>query len=312
MRFVFVALAVLAAGCFRSSTPAPPANKAPTPDYQRLAADELAFLPVDADIVLGIDSKAMQQSPLWHAFEPQLGALMRTFQEQYGSGCGDEVLKQLGVFTVALKFRDMKAFSGVYVMRGPDAARTLECHAQEVKAKGGTATLEQGVLVTTIPTAPGVVGVTRAIGPTTLVGQMDPAATRDTLAAVLESGTPLRGSPTFMKLYDRREQGAALWMTANGNSELFAALASTGMRPRSIDGTIVATDKLALTVRLTMAGPTEAANVASEIDKIKPMAASFVERLETRVDGAMAQLEVVVTEAQIRSLAGSLGGMVNP
>lgn len=312
MRFVLVVLAALAAGCFRSSTPAPPANKAPAPDYERVAADELAFLPADADFVIGFDSKAMQNSQLWHAFEPQLSALMRKVQEQYGSGCGDDLVKQVGVVTFGMKIQDAKQFSGVFVMRGADAARALECHATETKRKGGTVKLERGVMITTSPAVPGIIGASQAVGPKTLVGQMDPAATHDTLAAVLESGAPLRGSPAFMKLYDRRERGAVLWGMANGNAAVFSQMASSGMRPRSIDGTIVATDRLAITVRMTMAGPGEAANIASEIDKIKPMAGSYVERLETRVDGATAQIEVVLTEAQIRSLAGMFGGMVNP
>lgn len=310
MRFLLVALA--AVGCYRAPTAAPPANKAAAPDYQRTAADELAFLPSDADFILGFDNTALRKSQLWRAFEPQIDAFMRKVQEQYGSGCGDAFTKQIERVTVAMKIHDDKKFSGVFVVRGPDAARALECSASDTKSKGGTVTIDRGVTLTTRPTVPGIIGASQAIGPTTLVMELGPAASRDSLAAVLATGVPLRASPAFMKLYEHREPGALLWGMANGNASVFAQMASSGLRPRSVDGTIVATDRLVITVRLTMAGPAEAANIASEIDKVKPMAGAYVERLDVRVADATAEIEVAVTEAQIRSMIGMLGGLANP
>ncbi len=311
MRLCLVVLA--AVGCYRAPTAAPPANKAPAPDYQRTAADELAFLPSDADFVIGFDLTALRKSQLWRAFQPQFDALMRQFQEQFGGGgCSNDLMAEIDRVTMAVKVYDRTKFTGVYSMRVADAARALECHSAETKRKGGTVTLDRGVVLTTTPKAPAIVTASQAVGPSALVGQFDAAASHDTLAALLAAGVPLRTSPAFMKLYERREPGAVMWGMANGNASVFEQLATSGLRPKSIDGTIVATDRLVITVRMTMAGPAEAAQVASEVDKVKPMAGAYVERLDVNVDGATTQIQVALTEAQIRSLVGMLGGLGGP
>lgn len=310
MRLCLVVLA--AVGCYRAPSAAPPANKAPAPDYQRTAADELAFLPSDADFVIGFDVAALRKSQLWQTFQPQFDALMRKVQDQFGSGCSNDLLKDIERGAAAMKVHDSTKFSGVYSMRVANAARALECHSAETKSKGGTVTLDRGVMLTTTPKAPGIITASQAVGSSALVGQFDAGASHDTLAAVLAAGVPLRASPAFMKLYERREPGAVMWGMANGNASVFEQMAASGLRPRSIDGTIVATDRLVITVRMTMAGPAEAAQVASEVDKVKPMAGAYVERLDVRVDGATAQIQVAVTEAQIRSLIAMLGSFGGP
>src|SRR5689334_19494062 len=63
---------VVAAGCYRepSSPPPLPSNKVESP---RPAAvdDELAFLPKDAEVVVGIDLVRVRNSALYKSFESQ-------------------------------------------------------------------------------------------------------------------------------------------------------------------------------------------------------------------------------------------------
>ena len=54
------------------------------------------------------------------------------------------------------------------------------------------------------------------------------------------------------------------------------------------------------------------ADQVGEVDKVKPMAGAYVERLDVNVDGATTQIQVALTEAQIRSLVGMLGGLGGP
>jgi hypothetical protein len=310
MRYVLVALVAIA-GCKSAAAPAPaPANKVATPDYQMTAADELGFLAVDADLVIGLDLVAVRRSQLWRAFEPQIDALMRQAEQAFGAGCS-ELMAKMERMTMALKVRSREDISGVFVMRGGDMNAVLDCSAKNASRSGKTATLDRGVLVLAKPDKP-FGSASRAINASTLVGHLDQNPSHDSLAAVLATGVPLRSSKTFMSMYERREPGAALWGIANGNAPIFAGMASSGMRPRAIDGTLVVTDKLTLTFRMTMPGVAEAANVVSEVDKLKAMVTQYIERLDATNTGPVAQVEVVITEAQLRALVAMLGGLTGP
>lgn len=306
MRFVLLALAVVA--CHRNApAPTTPANKAPAPSYTATAEDELGFLSADADIVFGLNMAELRRSQLWHAFEPQLAAFAQQVSSYgSGSGCGD-MTKTVERVSGAIKILGKNKFRGVFVVRSPDIMRALECSVAEAKQKGGTVTVDRGVTITTNPTVPGLIYATIPVGTSTLVVQMDEAANHDSLMAVLESGAPLRKSPAFMMLFGRREPRATLWGMANGNAGMFDSMASTGFHMRSIDGTIVASDKLVAALRMTMASPDEAARIASELDKVKGPASAMLERFESHTEGPMVVVDVAITEDQIRALVGMLG-----
>jgi hypothetical protein len=311
MRLVLVAL-LAALGCSRTPTAATPANKAPTPDYQQSATDELAFLASDADFVLGFDLKELRGSQIWKTFGPQIDAFMKKAQEEFGGTCNDDFMQKLERITVALKVPGGNKVSGVAVLHGGDMPGALKCSASIAGKSGKTATMDRDVLVLTNAAKPELGSASRAITPSTLVVHLDKGASYDSLGLVLASGVPLRTSPAFMKLYERRERGASMWGMANGNASVFDQMASSGMRPRSIDGTIVASDRLVINVRMTMAGAAEATNIAAEIDKMKGFAASYVERVDVRTEGELAHIQVALTEAQLRNLAGMLGAMAGP
>lgn len=151
------------------------------------------------------------------------------------------------------------------------------------------------------------------VGPSTELIQGDRAASYDSMQKLLASGAPLRtASPMFMQLFERRERGAAVWGMANGNARIFADLAQMGMRPTSIDGTLSISDRLTLALRATMASPADAQRVAAEVDKVKGPASTMVEHFESRVEGSLVALDVVITEAQLHALIGMLGGAIGP
>ena len=229
MRTLLVALAI--AGCSRAPTAVTPANKAPAPDYAITAKDELGFLLVDADFVVGVDITTLRGSQLWRSFEPQIDAFMRQAQEQFG-GCGD-FMKTLERMTMSFKVTADNQLSGVVVMQGGDMAAALECTVQTAKKSGKTATMDRGVLLLTKEAEPDLASASKAVGTSTLVVHLDKNASYDSIHTVLASGAPLRKSGSFMTLFERRERGASVWGMANGNAALFNELAQMGMRPKS-------------------------------------------------------------------------------
>jgi hypothetical protein len=308
MRYVLFALALCA--CHRAPTGTTPANRAPAPDYRATADDELGFLPVGADMVIGINAVAMRQSALWHTFEPQIRQMAAEL-EKLGGSCGSQnPIDTVERATLAITMMPDKSMHGVIVVRGIDTSKMLDCTVTESKKAGGNATIDRGVVIVSYPNRPGLQMAATAVGPSTAVMQLETAVSYDTMQKVLASGSPLRGSPSFMALYQRREPGASLWGMANGNAPMFNEMAQMGMRPKSIDGTIVLTDKIAVAMRLALDSPAAAAKVGGELDKVKGPASQFVEKFDSRVEGSLVAMNVVVTEAQMRALIGMLGGAI--
>jgi len=306
MRILLVAL-VAALGCSKAPPAATPANQAPAPDYRATADDVLGFLPAQTDFVVGVDVVALRGSALWQKFEPQLLQALGAGLEKFRNTCGFDPLRTIERVTMAVTPLEGDRVKGVFVVRGVDTTKTLDCMTAEAKKEGTQVTNDRGVLIMTKKDKdPTMVGAT-VVGPSTLVVQLDDSVTYDSVTAVLAAGTPLRTSPTFMRLYERREPGSSLWMMANGNSKAFEQMAGMGMRPKSLDGSLTVTDRFALALRMTMGTPDEATRLAAELDKVKGPFGSMVERFDSRATANDVALDVVITEAQVRALLGMLG-----
>lgn len=311
MRYVLVAAALaLVVGCHHGPKESTPTNKAPTPDYSKAADDVLGFLPADADFVLGVDMVHLRASPLWQKYEPHLVKFVKEQFDKLGGWCGEDpavAIKKVERVTGAIKAVGSNKVKGVLVVRGLDPGPSLECMVTQTQKHGGTATRDRGVVVVSYPQSPGEQVAFGAAGPTTAVMQFDQVVSHDSLTALLVAGTPLRSSQAFMTLFNRREPTAAMWGMANGNAKVFDELAQIG-RPKSLDGTLTVTDKFSFVVRMTMASPDEAARLGAEIDKAKAMAGAFVERFESRIEGTLVSINVVMTEAQVLNILKMLGG----
>src|SRR5262245_48765971 len=149
MRLFLVVLAL--AACHHAAGPSTstPTNKAPEPDYRTPYGDELAFLPVDSDFVIGFDFATLRNSPMWALFKPQIDAIAHKVPK-VGGACGAAILTFERV-TMALKMQARDQLSGVVVMQGGDMNRALECTVSEARKKGETVTVDRGATITTSP-----------------------------------------------------------------------------------------------------------------------------------------------------------------
>jgi hypothetical protein len=310
MRNVLVALAVVACvgACRRAPGPATPANQAAAPDYRATAEDELGFLPIDAEIVGGVDMMSLRRSQLWQKFEPMFVSALGPDLANFRNACGFDPLKTIERITIALKERAGSQYTGVIVVRGVDTSRVRECLATEVQKNGGKAVTDRGVVLVTQPSSPGTTMAVGVVGASTMVVQVDAVTTVESLNGVLAGGAPLRKSGAFMSLQARREPGASMWFMANGNSKAFDQMKQMGMAPKSLDGTLTVTDKFAGVLRMTMGNASEASRMQAELDKIKAPISAMVEKFETRANGDLVAVEAVITEQQLRSMLQMLGG----
>lgn len=307
MRSVLVVLALTS--CYRDGAPPPstPSNTA-EPRREPASNDELAFLPIDAELVVGLDFTQMRASEVFQQLESQLLGAFDTELRKLRD-CGLDPVRSIQRVTLAGKLDAQERFTGVLVVRGVDGARTLSCLAKAGASEG------------TVTHVDGVVTVTRAdrdnvaaglAGATTLVVRIAADASRETLGVVLASGAPLRASRVFMALYARREPGASVWGMINGQAAFMGSARQLGVDPRSVDGTLTLTDRLTAVVRLTFASDADADRLVQTLAPMLGGARAMFERFDARADGSVARFDLVATEAQVRALVGTMGGVFAP
>ncbi len=307
-RHAFVSFAVAAvcvlAGCGGKSggSSTGPSNTADGARPAGAADDVLAFLPKDSDIVIGVDAAAVRASALWQQFEPQIANALGNTLTKAREKCGFDPMKTVERAAIGGKMTQNDNFEGVIVVRGV-GPKTLECMAEASKSEG-TVTFEGGYL--TFDKGNGEKSVATLIG-STLVAQLGPMVSSASLDATIGGGAPLRASPAFMGLFNRREQGAAVWGMINGNAPFMADAAQMGARPKSLDGTLVLRDRFVGALRMTFATADEADRVNKQFQQVLPMVQGRFEKVDVRTDGAVLRADVVATDEQIKQLMGMIG-----
>lgn len=303
MRSVLVVLAI--AGCYKDKpavTP-PPANKADrSPSVG--SDDVLAYLPVDSEIILGIDLLELRGSALYGSFEDELSSSLGAKLAE-ARQCGVDPMRGLERLTAGGKLTgDSDDFLGVVVVRGVDVSLALPCIAKKAAANG-VVTNENGVVTVTKPDHQDAVAT--SAGARTLVIQFGPGVNKASIANVKSKGAPLRTSPAFMALFQRREPNAAVWGMVNGNAKFMAQVRATGVNPRSLDGTLRITDQLVAALRVSFSTPGDADQFVQTMAQVQGIATPMLERFDVRADGPVVHVDATATEGQVRAIASLLG-----
>lgn len=301
-----VAFAFVATAC-RSAPPTSstgPSNKAEPIALGAASDDVLAYLPADSDMVLGLDATALRASALWQKFEGEIAASLGAKYTTMRDRCGIDPVRSLTQFSIGGRLGTSGKLEGVMVFRGVASQKALDCFAGEA-SKNATVTNEKGVLTLTDDNDK---MVAMAVGPTTIVAQAGANVTPATLDAIVRSGVPLRTSPAFMTLFDRREPGASMWGMLNGNSSLLGNMAQAGARPKSVDGTVTVRDKFIANMRVTYASPAEADQMLKTVQPFGQMMGGKLDKLDFSTSGAILRGEVVATDEQMKQIFGMLGG----
>jgi hypothetical protein len=308
MRSVLVVLAI--AGCYKDkpAVAPPPANKVDAP-LSSGSDDVLAFLPVESEIILGIDLLELRASALYRSFEGELSGNLGTRLAE-AKQCGVDPMGGLERITAAgTVSADSDKFQGVVVVRGVDASLALPCMAKQAAAKGKV-TNEDGVVTITQPDHQDAVAT--SAGARTLVIQFGPGVGKASIASVKAKGAPLRTSPAFMALFQRREPHAAVWGMINGNAKFMAQVRASGVNPKNMDGTIRVTDQLVAALRVSFATPGDADQLVQTVGQVQGFVKPMLERFEVRADGTVVHIDATATEGQLRALASMMGGAFGP
>jgi hypothetical protein len=285
-------------------------NKAAQASYAAAAADALAFLPADSEIVLGVDMQQVFGSPLWKRFGDGLVARIGKELSEFKTACGYDPVATLRTVTMGVKLVREDNPEGVFVVRGPDRDKTMACIPRTYAKEGRKAQIEGGVVV-----VPGKGGddypmAMTFVDATTAVFATGPQMSRGKLEALLAAGAPLRKSRAFSELWSGIDPKQTMWIVMNGSSKAFDALSSMGSRPKSVIGSLSLANGLSATGRVRYDSPDQATQLAGMVQAQLGMVKSLVEEVEVAADGPDLTLKLGMTVPQIEAMISMMGSML--
>jgi hypothetical protein len=293
------------AACDAGERPAAPAAKPKLPEGKVTRADaaDLRYLPADSDLVVTIDVAKLRQGKLWKTYQDDVArVLLPGFAR-----CNYAPLAHVTTVTMGIP---VESGLGVFVIRGLDRDKTLDCLRNPTPGTATSATFD-GDLVT-LSSKGEAVGVLAFADSTTLVMQ-GAKATKDTLKLTLQTGTPLLDNGRFMSALGNAKSNAPITLVSRPGSEQLAKnFDQMGAKLQQVYGSASITDRLDLRVSLVVGSLTEATNLASLLQsqrqslQIKQM----FDRFDVIAQGSTMTFEIGMTEAQLGSIATMMRAMM--
>lgn len=278
-------------------------------------SDDLSLLPVDSELVGGLDFQQLQSSQLWKGI---VGPAMsknnvQKSMAEFQAECGVDPMKVVTKISFGLKGLGGDA-EGVVVAHGVPKAKMVACYDKMskkkapdaditrdgdvlvIKKKGATTTADQVALM--------------FIDDSTLLVTVGSKATKDGIKAVAKGGSALKTSAAFVELFKKTNTSDTLWGIMNGSSKAFDAMASLGIKPKAVFGSLNVTKDLNLDVRVRMKSPADATNLASMANTQIKAAAGMVDKITIAADGVDVSVKVLLSDAKLKALAAQFGGML--
>jgi hypothetical protein len=277
------------------------------------ASDDLSLLPVDSEMVMGLNFAQLQKSVLWKKFvEPQL--MKAEAQEKlakFKDACGFDPITSITSMSVGMKGIGEEKPDGVFVVHGVAKDKSLAC-LDKFKAeaeKDGTKVVTDGDVITITKGSSDPVAFT-FVGADTLVGVMGTNANTAGVKAAAAGGSALKTSPAFVEMYGKIKTQDSLWLSMNGKSKAFDQMAGMGFRPTAVFGSINVTDGLSADMNLRLDSPDKATQLATLINtqaaQIKPM----VDKLDVSNDAADVKISLGLSAAKLEALINQFGAFL--
>jgi hypothetical protein len=283
------------------------------------AVDDLTLLPLDSELVLGINFAQVQQSALWKQFvEPKLmsGEAQAKLAE-FKAKCDFDPMASFKTVSVGLKGLGGTKPDGVIVAHGIDKAKALACFDKmkpEIEKENGQITKDGDVIL-----GKGKNGDDFAmmfVNDNTGVMALGSQANAAGVKAAAAGTSTLKSSPQFVDMYGKVKTSDSLWFLLNGNSKVFEKVAAMGIKPKAVFGSLNVTDGLSLDVRMRMESPDAASQLASMGKAQIQQAAKMFDQIDVNADGSDVKFTVVLSSQKLQGLItqfsgmfGALGGM---
>jgi hypothetical protein len=278
------------------------------------AGDDLSLLPLDSELVLGINLAQVQQSSLWKQFvEPKMmtGDAMHKMTE-FKAKCGFDPMSAVKSVSVGMKGVGGTTPDGVIVVHGLDKTKLWSCldNMKDEMTKDGTEFSRDGDVAIFKNKAGAAFAVT-FVNDSTLLAVMGEKATAAGAKAAAAGGSTLKSSPPFLDMYSKVNTGDSLWGLMNGNSKAFEKLSALGVKPKAMFGSINVTDGLSLDLRMRLDTPDAAAQLANMSKSQLQQAAKMFDKAEVSNDGSDVRFTIVMSNQKLQALISQFAGLMS-
>jgi len=275
--------------------------------------DDLALLPVDSEMVMGLNFAQLQQSALWKQFSPKLMEKAASGLAEFKVACGFDPLEAVKSVSMGLKGLGGTAPDGAIVVHGPEKAKVMACidKAKTEAAKKGTdITVDGDVFI--VKDKEGQPSAFTFVNDTTLIGTIGAMGTKDGVLAAAKGTSALKSSQAFTDMYSKINTNDSLWLLMNGNSPAFSKMGSMGVKPKAIFGSVNVTDGLTMDMRIRLGTPDEAKQLVTMLQGQinNPQVKQMFDKLDVVADGTDAKFGVAMSNQKLQQLIGMVGGMM--
>jgi hypothetical protein len=282
------------------------------------SGDDLSLLPLDSELVLGINLSQVQQSSLWKQFvEPKImssGDALKKMGE-FKAKCGFDPMTAVKSVSVGMKGLGGDKPDGVVVVHGMDKAKTWACldKMQDEMKQDGTEFTKTGDVAVFKNTKMNQTYAVTFVNDSTLIAVLGDQATPDGVKAVASAKSTLKTSPPFLDMYSKVNTNDSLWGLMNGNSKAFEKAGAMGVKPKAVFGSLNVSDGLAVDFRMRLDTQDAAAQFATMVKGQLQPAAKMFDKTDVSNEGSDVHFVIALSSQKLQSLitqfSGFLGGM---
>lgn len=284
------------------------------PAAAMMGAEDLSLLPLDSELVIGINVAQVQQSALWKQFvEPKMmtGETTKKLAD-FKAKCGFDPMTAVKTVSLGFKGLSNEKPDGVVVVHGVDKAKSWAC-LDTMKAEmtaDGTEFTKDGDVATFKSSKGGPPVALMFINDNTALAVIGPQATADGVKAAAKGTSALKSSPPFLDMYSKVKTTDSVWGLMNGASKVFDKMGSMGVKAKAVFGSLNVTDGLSLNLRLRLETPDAAQQLTSMSKQQMAQAAKMFDQIDVAADGSDVKYTVVLSNQKLQQLIAQFGPML--
>jgi len=294
--------------------PDKPADPKPAPAAiaPNANGDDLTLLPVDSEMVMGLNFAQLQQSALWKEYAPKFMDKAAPSLAKFKAACGFDPMDALKSVSLGMKNLGGGKPEGVVVIHGLEKGKVMgSCldKAKEHAAKEGTTISVDGDVIN-VKDKGGMTSAFTFVNDNTLLGVMGSNGNKDGVKQAAAGTSALKSSPAFVDMYSKINTNDSLWLLMNGSSKVFDKMAGMGVKPKALFGSLNVSDGLNLDFRMRVDTPDQAQQLANMGKSQAAGAKQYFDKFDIGNDGPDLKVSLSMSPQKLKALAQQFGGML--
>jgi hypothetical protein len=274
------------------------------------AGDDVAYLPLDSEVVGGLDFAQIQTSSLWKKFvQPLLmsGDAQKKIAE-FKAMCGIDPMTAISRVSFGLKgVGGGNPPEGVFVAHGVSKAKLTACFAKQKPSPGTEVKVDGPVAI--IKPKDGQPFAITFLNDTTALGVIGTNATKAGVLEAAKGTKALKTSTAFMEMYGKTRTQDTLWMLINGNAPAFSKVGSAmGGKAKAMFGSVNVGKDVTANFRIRLATPADATQFASSIQGQVQQAQALVDKATVGSDGSDVTISIAISNTKLENLIKMIQG----